>query len=480
MKTKLLYHGPLWKGSTSLQRAEAFAALPNISVIYSDSNYRVGKIESLYRRIRWKLRWPVDITNENRMLLERVTEYCPDIVIIDSSKVMKRSTQKKIRKVCDCRLVYYIPDDVMGKHNLSHTLRWSFPDWDVFFTTKTFNVEELFIAGTRHPVLVGKSFDPAIHSPMSPDEVGEEYEAFDCVFIGTYEKERCNTINAIAEAGLTVVVYGSDKGNWAGKELHHRITLRPSVYSLEYRRCYHYGKIALCFLRKINRDKITQRSMEIPAMGRPMLAEKTEEHDEHFIDGKEYIGFRNDEEAVRVCKFWLKRDKERIKVGLSSRTRCLNSGYSSLDRAKFMIDKIMPVNRFPDKANEKILFVGDLSLSGRTKQRFNALSDLGVAVTPVSYELFSQKPGISQSAAFLNRIFNKLGWPLDNLDVNKRIIQYLKYEQVNILWIEKALMLKPKTLQKVKEIQPNIKLIFCSEDDMYAKHNQSQIGRAHV
>jgi spore maturation protein CgeB len=341
VKIELLYHGQLWRGSTSLQRLEAFALLPHVSVIYSDSGYHAGEVENLYRRIRWKLRWPVDVKHENRMLLERVMEYRPDIVIIDNSKVIKRSTLEEIRKICSCRLVYYTPDDIMGKHNLSYQIKRSFPDWDVFFTTKTFNVKELLLAGVKRPILVGKAYDPILHSPMTPDEVGEEFEVFDCVFIGTYEKERHRTINALAASGLTVVVYGSDKGNWAGKKLHHRVTLRPSVYAQEYRRCFHHGKIALCFLRKINRDRITQRTMEIAAMARPMFAEKTEEHDEHFIDGKEYIGFKNDKEAVRLCKSWLKHDTELTEIGLSARVRCLRSEYSSADRAKFMIDEIM-------------------------------------------------------------------------------------------------------------------------------------------
>lgn len=341
MSVKLLYHGPLWYGSTSLQRVQAFQNLEGVDVIESDTGGRVGGQNSLYRRVRWKLRWPVDILRENDQLLSLVGDTKPDIVMVDNSKVITRSTISKLRTSGVAKIVYYTPDDVMGKHNMSHPLRLSFPEWDYFFTTKTFNIEELRQSGVRRPLLVGKSFDKELHRPLSAEEVDDEFEAFDCVFIGTYEKERCASINYLAEAGLNVVVYGEDKGGWRGKPLHSRIALRPSVFAEDYRRCWHHGKLALCFLRKLNRDRITQRTIEIAAMGRPMLAERTEEHDLHFINGSEYIGFGDDPELVNLAKAWVGCNEARVSLGSAGRERCLSSAYSSQDRARQMLAHIM-------------------------------------------------------------------------------------------------------------------------------------------
>jgi len=281
------------------------------------------------------------VYSENDLLLSRVQEANPDIVFVDNSKVIKRSTIAAMRMAGVSKLVYYTPDDVMGKHNLSHPLRLSFPDWDFFFTTKTFNVEELRHSNVKRPILVGKSFDAGLHRPMGPSQVGDDMEAFDCVFIGTYEKERCASINALAEAGLSIVVYGEDKGGWKGKELHSDIALRSSVFAEEYRRCWHHGKLALCFLRKLNRDRITQRTMEIGAMGRPMLAEQTEEHDSHFVNGTEYLGFKDDYELVELAQTWIDRATLRKRIGIAARERCLASQYSTEDRARQMICHMM-------------------------------------------------------------------------------------------------------------------------------------------
>ena len=59
-----------------------------------------------------------------------------------------------------------------------------------FFTTKTCNVEELRAGGVRFPALAGNAFDPAVHRPLLPAETGDEFEAFDLVFVGALERER--------------------------------------------------------------------------------------------------------------------------------------------------------------------------------------------------------------------------------------------------------------------------------------------------
>ena len=104
-------------------------------------------------------------------------------------------------------LAYYTPDDIVGPHNLSWPLRFSFPEWDVFFTTKTFNIAELAALGVRRPVLIGKAFDPALHRPLTRAEAGEDFERWDLVFVGTYENQRCASINRLARQGMSVVVY---------------------------------------------------------------------------------------------------------------------------------------------------------------------------------------------------------------------------------------------------------------------------------
>lgn len=337
---KLIFHGQLWRGGTALQRAEAFARVPGVSVIQLDyTNGKGTSHASLYSRLRWRLGYPVDSHRENQRLLATVTDERPDVVLIDNSKVIRRRTLETIQSIATPLLVYYTPDDALASHNLKRPMRRSLDMWDVFFTTKTFNVPELKLAGVRAPILVGTSFDPDLHRPMTRVEVGDEYEAFDVVFVGAFERERCRSLNALAEAGISVLVHGASPGSSSAKwKMHPSITLRPPVFAEGYARALHMGKLALCFLRKINRDRITTRSVEIPAMARAMLAEKTCEHDDHFLDGVEYVGFSSDADLVEKARQLLADDCHRLALGQAGRQRCLTSGYSTAARAQQMTE----------------------------------------------------------------------------------------------------------------------------------------------
>jgi spore maturation protein CgeB len=334
---KLVYQGSFWDGSTARQRLEAFRAIEGVTVVAHDDGARPGQGGTLYRRIRWKLGWPADAAGENDRLAAVVAAERPDAVLVDSSKVLRRSTLRALRGLGVEVLAYYTPDDALNRDNLKWPLRSSFPEWDVFFTTKTFNVAELKARGVRDPRLVGKAYDSALHRPMSREAVGEDFERFDLVFAGSCERERMTSLNALCEAGFSVVVYGGDLGKWRARDLHPAMTARPAAFGEAYVRAMHHGKLALGFLRKINRDQITQRSLEITAMGRPMLAEKTDEHDAHFADGVEYAGFRTDDELVPLAGRYLGDEAARLALGQNARRRCLDSGYGAIDRAREMI-----------------------------------------------------------------------------------------------------------------------------------------------
>jgi spore maturation protein CgeB len=333
---RLLFVGPLWDGSTALQRADAFRAIEGVEVIALDSMDRIGKA-SFKDRVRHRLRWPSDRHRINKSLVEAAIEFCPEVVFIDSVRVVRPATLKRIRQSCEASLVFYSCDDITARHNSSRQLEACDQEWDIFFTTKSFNVAELEARGVRRPVLVGNSFDPKVHRPWTSEEIGDEFERYDAVFIGTCENARRQSLNKIAEAGASVVLYGD---GWAQAKLHPRVTLRPSVYGRGYSRALHTGKLALCFLRKLNRDVVTTRSVELPGAARPMVAEKTREHDELFEDGRDYISFRNDTELTERVVALLADDEARKTLAKAGRDRCIRSGYSTVDRASEMI-KVM-------------------------------------------------------------------------------------------------------------------------------------------
>lgn len=333
---KLLFVGPLWNGSTALQRFEAFKSQPGTEVLGLDSMEGTGKA-SLEDRIRHRLRLPRDHHNLNERLLHTALMFHADVIFVDSTRLVKRRTIRLARTSRRTRVAYYSPDDVSRWYNSSRQLEACDREWDCFFTTKTFNVPELAARGVRTPVLIGNSYHPGLHGPLEPEEIGDEYESYDAVFVGTYEADRARALCALAEAGLRLVVYGSA---WPRRQLPPSIAFQYPVYAQAYVRALHMGKITLGFLRKCNRDRITTRSIEVPACGRAMLAERSDEHDQHFVNGQEYVGFSSDDGLLAYARLLLKDDSYRRSVAAAGRARCLQSGYSTEHRAAEMLGVI--------------------------------------------------------------------------------------------------------------------------------------------
>jgi spore maturation protein CgeB len=336
---RFLFCGPIWPGSTARHRQEALAAQEGVQVRVLDSGGRVGR-SSLLDRIRYRLRWPADHSGINSRLVAEAKSFLPDVVMIDSVPVVTPSTLRALRGAVNSVLSYYSPDDLSAPHIRTRQLAACETLWDAVFTTKTFNVPELRARGVRRALLAGKSYHPPVHHPRDAQEVGAEFERFDVVLAATYEQEREELLQACANRGLSVVVLG---GGWDKVRLPSGCERRPNAWDNDYARALHFGKVALCPLRRISRDLITARSIELPACGRAMIGEKTDEHDSHFMDGSEYVAYRTAAEAAEIAMQLVCDEPHRKQIAAAGRARCLNSGYSTFDRANWMVRELRKI-----------------------------------------------------------------------------------------------------------------------------------------
>src|SRR6185436_2742196 len=105
-------------------------------------------------------------------------------------------------------------------------------------------------------------------------------------FVGQYERERADALVALSGAGIPVTAWSWD---WDLRR-HRHLNLdvrRRFLDGLDYARAVNAARINLGFLRKVNRDLQTTRSIEIPACGGFLLAERTDEHRRLFREGEE-------------------------------------------------------------------------------------------------------------------------------------------------------------------------------------------------
>ena len=226
------------------------------------------------------------------------------------------------------------------RHNQSQQYLECVPFYDCIVTNKSYIVNELKALGAKKVVFVNNTFEPTFHYPheLSDDDIMRL--GGDVGFIGAWEEERCQSILYLADRGINVRVWGG--GKWLEyKDYSPNLKIEDKgLYSEDYCKALKAFKINLCFLRKINFDQQTTRSVEIPACGGFMLAERTTEHLNMFKEDKEAAYFSSPEELLSKCKYYLTHDEERTIIAKEGLKRCIDSDYSNLGMVKSILTKV--------------------------------------------------------------------------------------------------------------------------------------------
>jgi spore maturation protein CgeB len=182
-------------------------------------------------------------------------------------------------------------------------------------------------------VLSGNAFDPTLHRPVELTDAERSALAADVSFIGRWEPDRERLLDAIAALPIRLRVRGP------GWERVRSRLLKPccepgAIYGDDYVKAIAAAKINLGLLSVVAGDAITQRSIEIPACGAFMLAERTGEHRLHFVDGEEAVFFDRSDDLARAVERYVGDDAARARIATAGRARCLRAGYAYDDRLR--------------------------------------------------------------------------------------------------------------------------------------------------
>jgi len=98
-------------------------------------------------------------------------------------------------------------------------------------------------------------------------------------------------------------------------------------------------------------------------------------------------------------------------------------------------------------------------------------------VDELSFVPLGYRSGVSKGPGLWSRALHKLGYPIDITGFNRRL-RGMVDDRTDVLWVEKAPSLRPGVLRRIRRDHSGVSMVFFSEDDMYARHNQSAWFRA--
>ncbi len=337
MSLAIVYVGA--RSGTSLHRAQALERLGH-RVRHVDSAPPVGSWRKQVYRVGLRLRRPPDLCGAGGRLLEELRRRAADVVWVDKGLTLRPRVLEAARRLApEAAFVSYSPDDMASSQWNSVPYLRCLHLYDLHVTTKSYNVAELGAMGAREVLFVDNAFDPETHRPLELSGAERERWGCDVGFIGIYEEDRARHLLALARRGVRVCVRGPLWRRLRGDDPNLRVS-DEWLDGLDYTRAINATRINLGFLRKGARDLQTTRSVEIPACGGFLLAERTDEHARLFAEGREAEFFDGFDELLAKCRRYLENEEQRAAVAAAGRRRCVEDGYSNDERLRGALERL--------------------------------------------------------------------------------------------------------------------------------------------
>lgn len=276
----------------------------------------------------------------NKMFRERVEEFNPDIIwIFKGMEIVPESlVWAQDRNI---KLVNYNPDNPFifsGRGSGNPNVTNSISLYDLHFTYNLDVKEKLeheYQAKTAY-LPFGYELSDSVYELCT-----DQPEILKLCFLGNPDTDRAAFIEAMAQAGIPVDVYGND---WKQFVKNSAITISGPVYGEEFWKILRRYRIQLNLMRPHNEHSHNMRSFEVPAVGGIMLAPDTPDHRNHFENGKEVFLFSGIDDAIGKAKAILNMpaaDADEIRT--NARNRSVEFGYSYRKRSHLALQEMRKI-----------------------------------------------------------------------------------------------------------------------------------------
>ncbi len=233
------------------------------------------------------------------------------------------------------RRINYLTDDPW---NPKHRANWFFralPHYDSVFSPRRANLGELRDLGGPRVEYVPFGYDPDWCFPDPGADRPAAEPPDDVFFAGTGDRDRVPYVLALRQAGFRIGLYGTYWDRYAGSRGLSHGQADPTTMRRAASRC----KVALCLVRRLNRDGHVMRTFEVPAIGACMLAEDTAEHREILgPEGCNVVYFDSIPEMVEKTRWLLDHPQERSRLAAAAHRHIIEGGNTYGDRLAQMLN----------------------------------------------------------------------------------------------------------------------------------------------
>ena len=229
----------------------------------------------------------------------------------------------------------YLTDDPFNPAHRSPWFLKALPHYEHVFSPRRANMEDLCRLGCPAVSYVPFAYAPELHfpEPLAPAEEQARFAA-EVVFAGGADCDRVPYIVALIRAGFKLALYGGYWERYPETKAHAQGHADPQTL----RKAIRGAKVALCLVRRANRDGHAMRTFEVPAIGACMLVEDTEGHREIFgEDGKAVVYFRDVDDMIEKLRWLMVHDDERQRLVQTAHYLITQGKHTYRDRLMTML-----------------------------------------------------------------------------------------------------------------------------------------------
>jgi len=284
-----------------------------------------------------------------RRIAEAVAIARPDLVWVDQGEWFGPRILRAIRERCGAAvpIVNYTIDDPFGGRDGRRFAPYlkAQPNYDLVAVVREPNVAEAMQAGARRVIRVYRSADEVAHRPRELTETQQQHFASEVAFVGTWMPERGPFMAELIRHGVPLSIWGDrwqKAPEWPQLAPHWRgpgLTMDD-----DYAAAILASKVSLGLLSKGNRDLHTTRSLEIPALGGLLCAERTREHLELYDEVCEAVFWDDAAECAEQCRALLADEARRKAIAAAGHVRALRNGHYNEEVMQGIIDAAFEYN----------------------------------------------------------------------------------------------------------------------------------------
>lgn len=331
----ILYIGT--ESGTCLDRANAYRRMGH-HVTHLDLRKLLPKTVWI-DRITWRIGGHVFA----KLLVPKVRAFVAgrrfDLCHVDNGEWMSPAVMRVVRVAAPKIVSYSIDDPLGGRDALRFAAyRQALPHYDVVAVMREVNVQQAYALGAKKVLRLFMSADEVAHASRVISPETERKWRSEVLFLGTWMPERGPFLRDLIQLGVPLSIRGEHwhkAPEWPQLKSH---WLGGAVRGDEYAFALQCAKVNIGMLSKGNRDLHTTRSLEIPALGALLCAERTTEHTAMYEEGREALFWADARECAEQCRKALADDTLRLSIARAGHLRFKQNRHGNQDMLQALLD----------------------------------------------------------------------------------------------------------------------------------------------